>query len=97
MRIGYNMLGQQVDLENPNLADGYYLLDANPENSPCGELRQAVMVIGGHQTTVCAGNLIENHLPDVIITDDPWKIYVRYGQIALIAIILLLIVKQLRS
>lgn len=65
-------------------------------------LRPGFMILGtdeeGNQIRVetCAGNLVEEHLPDVVFLDDPWKPYVKYSQIAVCTILLLLIINRLK-
>lgn len=77
MTVGYNMQGQQVNLDHPDLAAGYYLYD-DPQDSNipggCGELRPGFIELGnGNRIQTCGGNLITEHLPDMVLVDDWFK------------------------
>jgi len=79
--------------------------------TPCGNidengdyvgLRPGFVVVGTREdgslitANTCSGNLVENHLPDYVLIDDEWKPYVKYVEVAVIAILSLLILKQLK-
>lgn len=82
MRIVWNMLGQQADADNP-LAAGYYLYDNNEDATTdlgCGELRAGFIELGnGTRIPTCAGNLMTEHLPDMILVDDWFKPFLKYA------------------
>ena len=63
--LGYNVLGQAVDMSSPDLASGYYVYDENPEDSSCpDEMRAGRMVIKGAGTVdTCAGRIFQENLP----------------------------------
>lgn len=82
------------------------------ELNPCGTfdddgnytgLRQGFMVVGRDENNnpikidFCAGNLVENHLPDVYLVDNTWKPYLKYVNGAVCLILVLLIVNELRK
>ena len=69
--------------------------DTNPDGTYTG-LRPGFMVIGEHRVRTCAGNLVENHLPDVVIVDNPWKPFVKYALVAVVVILLALNAKALK-
>lgn len=99
MRLGYNMLGQSVDMD-ADLASGYYLFD-NPEDAEvpggCGDLRPGVMVLGGGvEIPTCGGNLNTEYLPDMILIDDWFKVAVTPMAIGAIVLLLIAIYKVLK-
>jgi hypothetical protein len=65
-------------------------------------LRPGFMVVGTDEDgnllkiDTCAGNLVENHLPDVVLVDNAWKPYVKYVNIAVLIVIVLLILRETR-
>lgn len=78
--------------------------------TPCGTvnqygevegLRPGKMVVGrddnGNSIYVdtCAGELIQNHLPDVVIHDEPWKPYVKYVNAAAVFVLVLILFRKL--
>lgn len=75
-RTVFNMLGQAVDADK-DLAAGYYLYDnAEDANIPggCGDLRPGFIELGnGTRLPTCAGNLITEYLPDLVLVDDWFK------------------------
>jgi len=90
------MLGQAVNADSLSLADGWYLLADEAQSGNCGELREGFMIVGGNRITGCAGNLIENHLPNLVIVDNAWKPFLRYSQVAMVVILVVLIIKTVK-
>ena len=75
-RIVFNTLGQIADADK-HLAVGYYLYDnADDAGIPggCGGLRPGFIELGnGTRLPTCAGNLITEYLPDMVLVDDWFK------------------------
>ena len=78
---------------------GYYLYggdlgETNPFGNTCGPLRPGVMVLGpspGQQVITCAGDVQENQLANVFLTDPAWKKYIAIGlQVTILGIIALI-------
>lgn len=73
------------------------------ENGNYEGLRQGFIIVGSDENgqpikvDTCSGNLVENHLPDVVIVDNVWKPYVKYVNAAVVLILVLLIVKNIRQ
>jgi hypothetical protein len=66
---------------------------------PNGEftgLRPGFMMVNGNRIETCSGELVENHLPDVVITDNGWKPFIKYVQGFTLLFLLLLIIKRLK-
>jgi hypothetical protein len=78
-RIVFNTLGQIADADK-HLAAGYYLYDnADDSGIPggCGGLRPGFIELGnGTRLPTCAGNLITEYLPDMVLVDDWFKPFV---------------------
>ncbi len=103
--VGVNMLGQNVDVEHPSLASGYYLYtdesaqvlaDRNQLNCPfdpdTGEgMRPGMMNIkGAGKIPTCGGRVMQEDLPDIHVVDWRFRVYV---QLALAAMVFVLVVK----
>jgi len=102
---GYNILGQAVDITNPEtLPIGMYFV--SPEDSPvnCGSL-QPVMIVAHHGVDsngnatgvsyACNGSTTQVHEPDIYLVDDDWKHYIKYTLIIALIILSISIVKKL--
>jgi hypothetical protein len=88
--IWSNMLGQQVDISNPDTASGYYLatdaaweaLEAAGQNTCPQGMRPGRMVIkgvsheGNNYIRTCAGRISQEDMPDIHIVDWPYRIYI---------------------
>lgn len=102
MTLGYNMQGQEVDLEKDN-ASGYYLYSdeaiANGEapNNCAPGMRPGMMVIRGLEQPIptCGGKVYQENLPDVHVIDWRYKMYVQLVLAALVAIMLVAIIAKL--
>lgn len=96
--------GRAVDTEAVlvgGVSYGYYLWGGDLADSPfpnqCGPLRPGVMVLGpgaGQQVITCAGEVEENHLPDVFLVDPAWKRYVSVALQLFVLVLVALIFKQ---
>ena len=97
MNIGFNILGQQVNMDSPDLASGYYLYDENPPESACpSEMRAGQMVIrGAGKIDTCGGRITQENLPDVYIVDYRYKTIIRYIMMASIVIMIIAIAGKL--
>jgi hypothetical protein len=91
--LGYNVLGQAVDMSSPDLASGYYLYDENPEDSACpDEMRAGKMVIKGAGTVdTCAGRIFQENLPDIYVVDYRFKTIIRLIMMASIVMLIIAI------
>lgn len=95
----YDMMGRAADADK-DLAAGYYLYD-NPAdaNVPggCGDLRPGFIELGnGTRLATCGGNLITEHLPDLVLVDDWFKPLVNPLLIAAAILFLVAIYKNVK-
>lgn len=97
MNIGINMLGQEVNLDHPNTASGYYLFpDENiPQNTACPQgLRPGMMVIkGAGRIDTCNGKIYTENLPDIYLVDSRYKSIIRLILLAAIFFSALAVIK----
>ena len=96
MTLGYNMLGQQVDLDAHYLASGYYLYAVNPDDSACPEgMRQGLMHIrGAGDVDTCSGKIFQENMPDIYLVDYRYKTIVRLIMLATIISLVVLIIRK---
>tara|TARA_R110001599_G_scaffold129074_2_gene303166 strand:- start:13805 stop:14104 length:300 start_codon:yes stop_codon:yes gene_type:complete len=99
MNLGWNILGQDVDMDSPYLAGGYYLYAENPDNSSCpDEFRAGQMVIpGAGRVPTCGGNIFQENLPDIYLVDYRFKTIIRLIMIATIIMLIVAIAYKLNG
>lgn len=92
------MLGQEVNLDHPDTASGYYLLPTQEQNtnSDCPQgLRAGVMVIkGAGRINTCNGRIFQDNLPDIYFVDYRYKTIIRIVLILTLAMVVFLNIKK---
>ncbi len=91
------MLGQEVNLDHPNTASGYYLFpdDNIPQNTGCPQgLRPGLIKIkGAGEIPTCGGRVYTENLPDIYLVDSRYKSVIRLILLAAIVLIALAVIK----
>ncbi len=98
MNVGINTLGQEVNLDHPDTASGYYILPTDEQNvnSDCPQgLQAGVMVIkGAGRINTCNGRVFQENLPDIYLVDYRYKTIIRLVLILTLAMVVFLNIKK---
>jgi hypothetical protein len=99
MNVGINTLGQEVNLDHPDTASGWYMLPTEEQNvnSDCPQgLRAGVMVIkGAGRINTCNGRIFQENLPDIYLVDYRYKTIIRIVLILTLAMGVFLNIKKI--